>query len=77
MAICDADADDHPDKPFINGQTITIGDNHRGYLGYRYNKTEIIDDGAIDLVVNSWDNRPPTNFNQNVSNSICYDSSTQ
>ncbi|MGI0045448.1 MAG: alpha/beta hydrolase, partial [Nitrososphaeraceae archaeon] len=56
VAICDADADGHPDKPFKDGQTIAIGDNHRGYLGYRYNETKIIDDGAIGLVVSSWDN---------------------
>ena len=33
-----------------------IGDNHRGYLGYRkpVNNLTIIDAGAIDVVVNRW-----------------------
>jgi hypothetical protein len=74
IANCDADADDRPDKPFIDGQPISIGENHRGYLGYRFNETEILDDGAINLVVSSWENRPPININQNQSDSVCHDS---
>jgi hypothetical protein len=39
-----------------------IGDNHRGYLGYRkaVNNLTIINDGAIDIVVNGWINRSST-----------------
>jgi hypothetical protein len=39
-----------------------IGDNHRGYLGYRkpVNTLTIIDDGAIDIVVDKWINRIST-----------------
>ena len=77
IAICDADADKHPDKPFIENQTIKIGDNHRGYLGYRNvtNNATIIDDGAIDVVVDNWNNIKPTiNINPIFnSSSICHD----
>ena len=36
-----------------------IGDNHRGYLGYRNpdDNSTIINDGAIDIVVDRWHNR--------------------
>lgn len=56
VAICDADADAKPDLPFVVGQTITIGDNHGGYMGYRdiANKSRITHDGAIDVVVDNW-----------------------
>ena len=74
VANCDADGDGHPDKPFIVGQNITVGDNHRGYLGYRYNETKIIDDGAINVVVSSWNNAPLTNINQNLDDSVCRES---
>ena len=41
MAECDADGGTGSlDFCFENKQTITIGDNHRGYLGYR-NITDI------------------------------------
>jgi pimeloyl-ACP methyl ester carboxylesterase len=79
IAICDADADKHPDKPFIEDQTIKIGDNHKGYLGYRNatNNTTIIDDGAIDIVVDNWNNiKPTSNINPKFnSSSICHDTS--
>ena len=47
---------------------IEIGDNHRGYLGYRnpVNNLTIIDDGAIDVVVNRWINRTSTNTSLNL-----------
>jgi hypothetical protein len=40
-----------------------IGDNHRGYLGYRnpYHNSTIINDGAIDIVVDNWIDRISTN----------------
>jgi hypothetical protein len=71
VAICDADADGHLDKPFFIGQNITVGDNHRGYLGYRFNETQINDDGAINLVVSSWNNKPLIINNHNLSSRIC------
>lgn len=71
VAICDADADRHLDKPFLVGQNITVGDNHRGYLGYRVNETKINDDGAINLVVSNWNNKPLIINNHNFSSSIC------
>ena len=59
VANCDADGDHEIDFPFFDGQTITTGDNHRGYLGYRnpIDNTTIIDDGAINIVADSWINR--------------------
>lgn len=39
-----------------------IGDNHRGYLGYRNpdDNSTIIDNGAINIVVDNWINRTST-----------------
>jgi hypothetical protein len=71
VANCDADADGVPDKPFGDGQAIAVGDNHRGYLGYRYNDNKIIDDGAINVVVSSWNKMPLENVNQNLDDSVC------
>jgi hypothetical protein len=67
----DADGDGKCDLriPVTNICTIIeIGDNHRGYLGYRnpVNNLTIIDDGAIDVVVNRWINRTSTNTSLNV-----------
>jgi hypothetical protein len=58
VANCDADGDRNIDFPFENDQTITIGDNHRGYLGYRNitDNSKITDDGAINLIVENWNN---------------------
>jgi hypothetical protein len=76
VAICDADADGHPDNPFKSGDNITIGDNHRGYLGYRDNMTKsIINDGAINVVVDSWNNKPTAKTNHLNSSSVCKDPS--
>lgn len=75
-ASCDADGDGHPDLPFSKGNVTTTGDNHRGYLGYRDNETKLItNDGAIDIVVKSW-NIEPTIENANL-NPVCPDSSTE
>ncbi len=64
LAKSDADGDGKPDFPFEN---ITAGDNHRGYLGYRDNGTKLVtNDGAIDIVVDRWINRTPTNISQNL-----------
>ena len=58
----DADGDRECDFgiPGTNICMITeIGDNHRGYLGYRNpdDNSTIINDGAIDIVVDRWHNR--------------------
>ena len=77
VAYCDADGDHKIDFPFIDGQTIATGDNHRGYLGYRnpVDNSTIIDDGAINIVVDSWINRTSTKTSPNLeSSSICPDS---
>ena len=74
VAICDADADGKPDLPFMAGENITTGDNHGGYLGYRdtANKSRITHDGAINVVVDDWNNIATTNGNQNLnSTGIC------
>ena len=69
VANCDADGDGHPDYPFSKGNTTTTGDNHRGYLGYRYNGNKsITNDGAIDVVVKSWNIKPTI---ENVSFKFC------
>ena len=66
VPICDADADGKRDLPFTPGQTVTIGDNHGGYMGYRDidNKSRITHDGAIDVVVDRWNNTSTISENQ-------------
>jgi pimeloyl-ACP methyl ester carboxylesterase len=76
VANCDADGDKKIDLPFQNNQTVNTGDNHRGYLGYRNitDNSRITDDGAIDIIVENWNNRT-SNTNPNLeSSSICHDS---
>jgi pimeloyl-ACP methyl ester carboxylesterase len=75
VAYCDADGDHKIDFPFVDGQTITIGDNHRGYLGYRNvnDNSTISDDGAIDIVVDNWNNKTSNPSPNLESNSICHD----
>jgi hypothetical protein len=69
VAICDADSDNKPDLPFKVGETIMIGDNHGGYMGYRDkdNKSRITYDGAINVVVSDWNNITMTNASQNLN----------
>ena len=62
----DADGDRECDFgiPGTNICMITeIGDNHRGYLGYSNpdDNSTIINDGAIDIVVDNWIDRTSTN----------------
>jgi Alpha/beta hydrolase of unknown function (DUF900) len=77
VANCDADGDKKVDFPFAEGQLITTGDNHRGYLGYRNvtNNSTITDDGAINLIVENWKNEPsnasPTLESSTISSIIC------
>ncbi len=41
--------------PFTSACSIyRTGDNHFGYIGFRANETEIIDDGAVNRIVNDW-----------------------
>jgi hypothetical protein len=56
------------------GDNITIGDNHGGYLGYRdiANKSRITHDGAINVVVNDWNDITSTNGNQNLNSPGIY-----
>jgi hypothetical protein len=73
-AICDADVDGKPDLPFMAGENITIGDNHGGYLGYRdiANKSRITYDGAINVVVDDWNNITRIDGNHNLNSiGIC------
>lgn len=74
VANCDADGDKKIDFPFVEGQPITTGDNHRGYLGYRNvtNNSTITDDGAINLIVENWSNNETSNASPNLeSSTIC------
>jgi hypothetical protein len=75
VAECDADGDRKIDLPFKNNQTITIGDNHRGYLGYRNitDNSKITDDGAINIIVERWNNRASSTSSNLESSSICHD----
>ena len=74
VAYCDADGDHKIDFPFVDGQIITTGDNHRGYLGYRNvnDNSTISDDGAIDTVINNWNNKISNPSPNLESNSICH-----
>jgi pimeloyl-ACP methyl ester carboxylesterase len=76
VADCDADGDGNIDFPFENDQTITTGDNHRGYLGYRNvtDNSKIIDDGAINLFVKNWNNELSNSSPNLESSTICHDS---
>lgn len=73
VAYCDADGDHKIDFPFVDGQIITTGDNHRGYLGYRNvnDNSTISDDGAIDIVINNWNNKISNPSPNLEPNSIC------
>lgn len=57
--IIDADGDGKCDYliPKTNVCTVLkVGDNHRGYIGFRNSTdpTKLVDNGAIDVVVRSW-----------------------
>ena len=61
VPICDADGDQKVDFPFSKGDIISRGDNHLGYIGFRNatDNTKLIDDGAINIVVDNWKNVKP------------------
>ena len=42
-------------SPFTKGETVSIGDNHIGYVGFRNatDNTKLVDDGAINIVVDT------------------------
>jgi hypothetical protein len=55
--ITDANGDGKCDIPGFFGCTIAdIGDNHFGYVGSENRNGVLIDDGAMDVVVNNWKN---------------------
>ena len=58
---CDADGDKHIDFTFSKGDIINRGDNHLGYIGSRNvtDNTKLIDDGAVNIVVDNWKNVKP------------------
>ena len=59
--ICDGDGDHKPDFPLTTDQIIVRGNNHSGYFGFRNatDNTKLIDDGAINVVVDNWKNLIP------------------
>jgi hypothetical protein len=59
--ICDADGDKKTDSPFTKGETVSLGDNHIGYIGFRNatDSTKLVDDGAINVVVDTWNKDEP------------------
>jgi pimeloyl-ACP methyl ester carboxylesterase len=69
-AICDADGDRKSDFLPLTNITIELGDNHGGYLGFR-NNTRLIDDGAMNLVVDDWNNvASGININENLQSIV-------
>jgi hypothetical protein len=57
--IKDADGDGNCDLPISTpfGLRCTIndiGDNHFGYIGYRDTNGTLVDDGAMNIVVDNW-----------------------
>jgi len=61
LPICDADRDEILDSLIPEGNLISTGDNHNGYMGYldEMNKTKLMDDGAMNIVVDTWNSLPP------------------
>ena len=60
--FCDANGDGRPDFPFDSRSEVGIGDNHAGYIGFRdaTNYNTLVDDGAMNVVVNNWNNSTAT-----------------
>ena len=38
----------------LYGTIRGVGDNHLGYIGFRNSDNSLMDNGAIDKVVNTW-----------------------
>lgn len=57
----DADGDGNCDlivpSVFDGCSIYRKGDNHFGYIGFRENQSEIIDDGVINIIVDYWKNK--------------------
>ena len=73
LPICDSDGDSNPDFWYQEGMTIYRGDNHGGYFGFRngYDTTTLTSDGAMNILVDQWNNVGPT-IDQNARlSSIC------
>lgn len=62
LPLCDADADGSSDWPLFKNLLVKKGDNHGGYFGFRdsANHTRLLDDGAINIVVDNWRNVAPS-----------------
>jgi hypothetical protein len=60
LPVCDADGNNVIDFPFSEGGLIATGDNHHGYMGYRNStdKSKLVDDGAMNIVVDNWKHIP-------------------
>ena len=41
-------------NPFLNCTINGVGDNHLGYIGFRNSDNSLRDNGAINMVVNTW-----------------------
>jgi hypothetical protein len=59
LALADTDADGKYDLGLNESEPVEKGDNHAGYFGFTNmtnNKKVLIDDGAMDVVVEQWRN---------------------
>ncbi len=73
IPMCDADGNNEPDMTFWEGRIVGLGDNHGGYMGFRdtLDKSKLIDDGAMNVVVDNWNN-VKSKINQSIElTSIC------
>jgi pimeloyl-ACP methyl ester carboxylesterase len=71
--LCDANGDGRPDFPFESRSEVGIGDNHAGYIGFRNatNHNTLVDDGAMNVVVNNWNNSTATQKQFSPETTIC------
>ena len=71
--LCDANGDGRPDFPFESRSEVGIGDNHVGYIGFRnaINHNTLVDDGAMNVVVNNWNNSTATQKQFSPETTIC------
>lgn len=71
LPICDADRDGILDSLVSEGDLMSTGDNHNGYMGYidKANNTKLMDDGAMNVVVDNW-NHIPSTFDRIVDETI-------
>jgi pimeloyl-ACP methyl ester carboxylesterase len=71
LPICDADRDGILDSLVSKGELMSPGDNHNGYMGYMdaSNKTKLMDDGVMNIVVDNW-NHIPSTLNRTIDETI-------